>query len=345
MNSPKLVSLGGHMALDNLSQVRGLGRYVNGLREALSEEKKIMIASALDKSVDVFVNPFFNPISIPQIDLPLLRCKKRIAVVHDVIPLQFPQHFPLGIKGSFYREANQFLLRTYNHIVTDSHASALSIQKHLWAPTQKISIIYPFSTLAENQTQSVVNLLPPGVRPQEYVLYVGDVNWHKNITSIAKAAFRARKKLVCVGGAFMKTNTDHPWLKELHDFLQIAEKCPDLIVRIGYVNDNILASLYEHATANILISREEGFGYSYIEAGRYKTPSILSEKPIFHEISDKKGALFVNPENTDALVKAIQDLSENAERRSLLGQEAYTRSLFYSKIRFQKNWVNLIMSL
>lgn len=342
MSSPKLISIAGNVTTDSLSQVRGLGRYVNGLIEALTEGRDFAVASSYHRSVDCAINPFVNLLAPPHVRIFLQKSKKRIAILHDIIPLEFPGQFPIGMKGLVCRECNKLLLSFYDHVVTDSQTSSSLMQRFLRIPAARISVIYPFSPLQHNSIQTTTSLLPSEIRPKEYFLYVGDVNWHKNVVSMARAAIQTRQKLVCVGGAFMNVDTSHPWLNELRTFLDIAKQNPHLIIRTGYVNDNTLASLYEHALANILVSYEEGFGYSYVEAGAFNTPSILSDKPIFHEISNEKGALFVNPENVDLIAQAMQIFLQKPQKGTELGQEAYERSLSYSKTAFHKSWSDLI---
>ena len=41
----------------------------------------------------------------------------------------------------------------------------------------------------------------------------------------------------------------------------------------GFISDDELITLYEQASLNILLSRDEGFGFSYVEAASLGCPS------------------------------------------------------------------------
>src|SRR3990167_4265851 len=93
---------------DPLSKVRGVGRYLQILKENLPQNT-IFTDNIRQVSADsVFINPFYNFLQKP---LTLMRfAKKQIAVIHDLIPLKYPEHFPVGIKGKINIFLNKFPL-------------------------------------------------------------------------------------------------------------------------------------------------------------------------------------------------------------------------------------------
>ncbi|MBP6994482.1 glycosyltransferase [Candidatus Woesebacteria bacterium] len=315
------------------SQIRGLGRYVDALRKTLD-----------DKNIrGVFINPFFNVIARPEISAELFsKSQKKIAVIHDIIPLKFPQFPWVGVKGRVWTVLNRLLLRFFDLVVTDSNTSKDDIIRVLHVPIAKVHVAYPYSSLQEIDPQETPKMLPYDLKPNTYLIYVGDVNWHKNIVSVARAAIAANTQLVCVGGAFVERVQNHPWLKDLQDFLGLARQHSDIIITTGFIDDLILATLYQNALANILISLDEGFGYSYVEAAHFCTPSILSDAPIFHEISGDKGAVFVNPTDIEQIVDQIVTMQRDPQHREKLGQEARDRSAHYSIGAFRKQWAELL---
>jgi glycosyltransferase involved in cell wall biosynthesis len=332
MTSPH-INIADSTSNDSQSQIRGLGRYVQALHVAL--------ANLETKSA--FINPFFNLVAKPVFGKKLLgKMDQKVAVIHDVIPLKHPQFPWMGLKGRVWVILNRILLGIFDKIVTDSESGKRDIAHFLHIPLQKIHVAYPYSTLQEIAPDDIPSILPHGLTPNTYLVYVGDVNWHKNIVTTAKVAIEANIKLVCVGGAFVKQMQNHPWLEDLQEFLRLAVKYPELIIRTGFVDDLILGSLYKNALANILISLDEGFGYSYIEAGHFQTPSILTDAPIFHEISCEKGAVFVDPRNITNIKNQILSLREDQDRRRSLGIEAQMQSRKYSREAFRKQWEEIL---
>src|SRR3990170_8768288 len=89
---------------DDKSKVRGIGRYLQILRENFKDEFTFTSNIGfwklgfgnwdLEIGNSVFINPFFNLLQPP---LTMLRmAKKQVAVIHDLIPLKYPTHFPVG---------------------------------------------------------------------------------------------------------------------------------------------------------------------------------------------------------------------------------------------------------
>ena len=69
--------------------------------------------------------------------------KKQIAVIHDLIPLKYPGHFPAGIRGSINVFLNNLALKNYDLIVTDSAASKKDIVQILKIDESRVKVIYP----------------------------------------------------------------------------------------------------------------------------------------------------------------------------------------------------------
>ncbi|HEX7542767.1 MAG TPA: hypothetical protein VF385_01660, partial [Patescibacteria group bacterium] len=95
---------------DEKSAVRGVGRYLQILKENFPEWTFINNETIKQfNNETIFINPFFNFLQPP---LTLKRiAKKQIAIIHDLIPLKYPSHFPSGIKGSIYILLNKFALK------------------------------------------------------------------------------------------------------------------------------------------------------------------------------------------------------------------------------------------
>src|SRR3989344_3512604 len=174
---------------DLSSKVRGVGRYLQILKENFP--KNTIFTDNLNRiSTDsIFVNPFFNLIQPP---LFLRRvAKKQIAVIHDLIPLKYPQHFPVGLKGKINIFLNKLALKNYDLIVTDSEASKKDIVNMLKVEKNRVRVIYPclpkvFSMKYEVSSMKNRNTKYEILDPR-YCLYVGDATWNKNLVNLAKA--------------------------------------------------------------------------------------------------------------------------------------------------------------
>src|SRR3989338_6521875 len=186
---------------DKQSSVRGIGRYLQILKENFPGWTYVNneIMKQLNNDC-IFINPFFNFLQPP---LTLRRlAQKQIAVIHDLIPLKYPSHFPAGIKGSIYILLNKLILKNYDLIITDSEASKKDIAKILGIKENKIKVIYPClpKSFAISSDKKVT--IPYSLIPNPFCLYVGDATWNKNLVNLARAIKIANVNCVFVGKVF-----------------------------------------------------------------------------------------------------------------------------------------------
>jgi len=372
---------------DSQSKIRGVGRYLQILKENFPDwifSNKLKVKGY---KLQVFINPFFNflqkPTTLKRI------AKKQIAVIHDLIPLKYPSKFPAGIRGNFNIFLNKLVLKNYDLIVTDSEASKRDIVQILKIPEEKVKVIYPclpkiFKKVSSSKYQ-VLRKKTKKEKPLTYYslllntnfcLYVGDATWNKNLVNLARAVKIANVTCVLVGkvfrinspseseGSLTSAKSDkseklkisdegrillnssglsdftHPWQKELKEFFQLI-KDDKRFIFLGYVADEDLIKLYQRASLNILPSRDEGFGFSYLEASSQGCPSVLSDIPVFKEIA-LNCAFFANPENPNDLADKIIELYLDKNRQKTLGDAAKKRSQFFSCEKIKKSFLEII---
>ncbi|GAB3570607.1 glycosyltransferase family 4 protein [Spelaeicoccus albus] len=75
------------------------------------------------------------------------------------------------------------------------------------------------------------------------------------------------------------------------------------------VTDDEYHDLLDHATALVSASLDEGFGLPLVEAMSRRTPIVVSDLPIFHEIGDEK-ALYFPPTDAAALARQVRSLED-----------------------------------
>ncbi len=309
---------------DSQSKVRGVGRYMSLLKDSFPAWN---FSNTLLPST-VFINPFVNLLQPPHIAKKY--GKKQIGVIYDLIPIKYPAHFPAGLRGNISFLRNRFAMRTYDHFVTDSHTAKQDIVDILHIPSNKITVIYPYVT---DSTEGAKPSLPPS-----YYLYVGDATWNKNLVNLAKAIKLGTVPCVFVGKVFStpeKINISNVWTAELVEFLKMAQD-DSRFVFPGFISDSELTTFYKNALCNILVSRDEGFGFSYVEAAKNSTPSLLADRPIFHETA-REAALFCDPENPQAIYQELQKIKEAPVRNNLVFK-ALERSKMFNKESFIRKW-------
>lgn len=328
---------------DSQSKVRGVGRYLQILKENFPQWQFINNLTLKQFSnLTIFINPFFNFLKPP---LTLKRlAKKQIAIIHDLIPLKYPSYFPAGIRGNLNIFLNKLALKNYDLIVTDSLASKKDIVQILKWPPEKVKVVYPClpkiftNPKKNNSTIKQFNNL-------NFCLYVGDATWNKNLVNIARAIKIANVSCVFVGKVFEKnffTEINHPWNKELKQFIHETKDDKRFIFK-GFVSDDELAFLYKNASVNLLLSRDEGFGFSYLEAAYFSTPTIISDIPVLNEISNSQGVLKADPENPNDIADKIIEIYFDKKLKEKLGQQAFSRSQFFTPKKFTDQFLNIAL--
>ena len=320
---------------DEQSRVRGVGRYIQILKENSPTDWIFTHKLTGIPSHAILVQPFYTFYQPPIITKRIT--DRQIAVIHDVIPLKYPEHYPIGVKAFFYSLLQRYHLRLFDHIITDSETSKRDIGIYLKIKKEKISVLYP--TIArcfyECQTRRT--------HPSDYCLYVGDGTWNKNLSMLAQAIKRTDITCIFAGKIFADTNPDHythPWQEDLQHFF-IETKNDKRFIFAGYVSDQELLNLYVQARLNILLSHDEGFGFSYVEAAFFGCPSLLSDKSIFHEIAGTN-AEFVDCDNLDKIAHTLTTLAGDIKKLQTLSFGALQQYNKYDAEIFKKKLLDVI---
>ncbi len=300
-------------SMHSLSRKRGIGKYSQNLVDALKQytkEEIVLVEDKKDHKLDIEHFPTFD---FFRRTLPIIQKNKTVVTVHDVIPLIFPRHYPKGIKGAINLQFQKIALKKVSSIITDSEASKNDISKVFGINKQKIHVVYlaadqSFKKITDQKKLKIVadkyNL------PKQFALFVGNVNWNKNLLNMAEACVRAGLDLYLIGGGFnQKDNLNHPELRSYKQFLAKYADNP-LIHTLGFVDDQEIVSLYNLAQMALLPSFYEGFGLPILEAQSCGTPVITSNISSMPEVAGN-GALLVNPNSVEEIEKNITELKEN----------------------------------
>ncbi len=298
---------------------RGTGIYALNLIEALKKHTKIHVVEAsinnLPINVDLYHFPYFDPFFLT---LPIFKKNKTIVTIHDLIPIRFPENFPRGIVGEIKWLIQKRIVRNVDAIITDSHASAIDIKSFLNVQEEKVFVVYLSPALSYSQPvsgQCIDQVISKYRLPAKFILFVGDVNWNKNLPNIIKASKVTNYPLVIVSKAFtnFNINADNPWLKSLNEAKKLAQEYKD-VYSLGFVSQEELKAIYKSATLLVVPSYYEGFGMPVVEAFAVGCPVITSNRGSLKEIADS-AAYFVNPESVESIVQGINVLgSDNSLR-------------------------------
>lgn len=283
--------------------VRGVGFYTQRLFDHMKpiaknfgfeilEIKSLGQLEQLDQ-LEIIHYPFFDLFFH---SLPIIKKAKTVVTIHDVIPLEFPDHYPPGIRGWLNLQMQKLSLLSVDRIITDSFYSLTQINQFLGVPPHKLRLVY----LAADPTfKKISNPENKYNLPKKFVLYVGDVNYNKNIPSLIQACKKINMPLVIVGKQakeIEKSDLSHPELRHLRN-LDL-----DSILRLGFVDN--LVDIYNLATVYVQPSLSEGFGLPVLEAQACGTPVACSRAGSLPEIAGDT-AVYFDPYNTDDMAAAL----------------------------------------
>jgi glycosyltransferase involved in cell wall biosynthesis len=240
--------------------------------------------------------------------------------IHDVIAERFPQHvFPDRRAAAFWR-LKLFAARHQADLVfTVSQASRQGIAAQFGLAPERIAVIpeaaeQSFRPVAHDDTMRAV-LRRWDLVDRRFLLYVGGISPHKNLTMLVDAFAALRQggaapdlDLVLVGD--YSGDVFHSAYEPLRK--QIAARgLADAVCFTGFVADEELVYLYNAAACFVLPSLWEGFGLPVLEAMACGTPVVASTRGALPEVVGAAGLLF-DPERPADLVAALERLLADA---------------------------------
>ncbi len=308
--------------LAHLQKERGVGKYYQWLIEEVGRVKSVFI-SENNKNADIIHYTFFDLFRPTLKKVP--KSQKLVVTIHDVIPLLFPQDYPVGWRGKFAFWCQKRNLQKADLIITDSLASKNDIINYLKIKAQKIEVIY----LAANpklklmklsqiaQVKKTYNL------PTNYILYVGDINFNKNLAQLIKALkFLSTKiHLVLVGKNFKPQQI--PEWQVLEEQLHLSEVEERVHFLTQIESDEALSAIYAGAIAYVQPSYYEGFGLPVLEAMKCGTVVITHNNSSLEEVGGKHVFYSASLQARDWADQIEKVYNLDKEKRSIWIEKAY----------------------
>jgi len=330
------------------NSIRGVGYYTTNLVDAIQKEIKknkqyqdwsikLIKKNITTKSgkYDLVHYPFFDPFNLT---LKIDKYIPTIVTVHDLIPREFKKHFPVGIKGEIKWLIQKNILKKVDRIITVSDYSKNIINQITKFPINKIYTTHlaadsSFKSIKDEQILKQVK--DKYQLPDKFVLFIGDINWNKNVPNLVKACLDAKYPLVIVGSSATKKNVpNHPWTQ---DILWLQSKAKELenqstkgLIFTGFVPDEELPIFYNLATVYCQPSFGEGFGLPLVQAMQSGCPVAYSQTSCLPEIMSQNGISF-DPNSINSIKNALKKYWDDPKVR----QQYIKKGLDYVK---KFNW-------
>lgn len=259
-----------------------------------------------------------------------------LAMVHDLIPLLYPEYFRAAswpFRLLMTRPlALRWLLRSADALVTVSHNSQRDLQR-LLRLTQPIYVCYPGVSPSE-RTQT---------KQENYLLTVGRPDPHKNFAGLIRAyaalrvELRARHPLYLVGPEDPRYTPD---LKKL-----VWELGLDAQVRfLGAVSSEELETLYQNAFAFALLSLYEGFGLPPLEAMGYGVPVLAARAGAMPEVLGE-ACEWADPYDLKQVTQGLETLLGDPLRRRELKEQGRQRAAEFTWARSAQGLIQICETL
>lgn len=250
---------------------------------------------------------------------------RSVVTIHDVIFLRHPEYYhwvDTKIYGWKFRHA----CREADHVIAISERTKQDVMELGRVPEDRITVVYQrcaprYSTpLPAARLQQVLQRY--GL-PQRFLLSVGTIEERKNLALAIRAldTLPTDIHLVAVG-----RQTDY------------ARRLPrnHRVHLLSGITDEELAALYQQAEVFVYPSRYEGFGIPVIEAINSGLPVVACTGSCLEEAGGPF-CLYVNPDDSEALSRAVSSLLRGAEGREarIRDSREYVRRFEGSKVALQ----------
>jgi glycosyltransferase involved in cell wall biosynthesis len=329
-----------HHLVQRLPEVDGLPQYTLVLPQASENPPagwQVVIAAPAARPLGAnLAKLWFEQISFPlacsrrQADIaftpywgaPWLHPCLTAVTVHDLIPLLLPAYRGGALQRAYTRLVSQTARRA-DLVLTDSRASRQDIVQHLRIPAGRVHAVLlaaderfqPVSDPAELARVQERYGLPGGrgnpAPTDRFILYLGGFDVRKNVAGLVRAYARLSRlpsfrkdgnfdsRLVIAGKL---PAADTPFTPDPRR-IAVEAGVADRVHFPGLVDEADKPALFSLASLFVFPSLYEGFGLPVAEAAACGAPVLTSSRSSLPEAAPD--ALFVDPEDVDALAAAI----------------------------------------
>lgn len=253
--------------------------------------------------------------------LPLVKSAtgKILLTIHDIRPLQPEYGF---LERNVYKMVLGKALRESDHVITVSEAMKEEILN--FYPGVPISVIYnglDASVFDHVSASDMLTVQQKFKLPAIFMMAVGHFEKRKNYLALIDAVERLRDRgsscnLLIVGN-------DSGGKQEIQERIESA-KLSDSVKLLSALSDVEVRCLYKLCNLFVFPSAYEGFGIPILEAMAAGCPMVLSDIPVFREITENKGVYFP-PQDVESLVSAIEQVLSSENERARLVEYGKSR--------------------
>lgn len=267
---------------------------------------------------------------VPHYNVPVFYGGKLLVSIHDLIHITDPV-YRRSLEAWFYaRPMLAMAVRKARHIITVSEYSKAMIVERLAVSPSRVTVIY--CGIHPRFLRSEYNGTGQDWRePSErwpYLLYVGALKPHKNVSALLRAYALLRERKVLDEHRLVIVGDDPKWgvgLRQEALHLNLGEH----VRFIPFVHSELLPEVYASAEMLVLPSFLEGFGLPVVEAMACGTPVVCSRASSLPEVAGN-AAEFFEPSSVEDMAEAMRRVLESTELRRELRERGRQRARLFS---------------
>ncbi len=303
------------------SEIRRLGHAIKGKHRLAT-----LLTAYLQPGFTYFNTGHSNMVAATMAGLKTAGAAKIAVLIHDIIPLQFPEFSRPGTPDLFRQRllcvAENADLLIYNSQDTQQRTEGwLAEQGHKVASVSApLGLSLP-AALPQAKEPKVASFVMLGtIEPRKNHLLLLNI-WRQFGDELPQEEI---PHLHLIGRA--------GWENE--NIVDILERAPFMgrtVFNHGYLSDTKMVALVGQARALLFPSFAEGFGYPLAEALSLGKPVICSDLPAFREIDDEQ-PVFLDPLDGPRWKQTILDMAASAPQ-TIPGFEAPGWSAHFAEVR------------
>jgi alpha-1,3-rhamnosyl/mannosyltransferase len=265
---------------------------------------------------------------------------KSLPIIYDLSFIKFSQFGDTRNMEFLVDQVGKSVKRS-ERVITISTNSKSEISSQYRLPKNKIDIVYPIIEMRDFYRRSQKEIAE--VKAQygvfgDYILFVGNLEPRKNLTTLLDAYEKLPKKLqdkyslLLVGAKGWKNDGIHTKIRDMR------MKGLRVIQPIDYVVDQDVPALVSGASAFAYVSVYEGFGIPPVEALACGTPVIASNNSSLPEACGD-AVLYVDALNVNDIAKKIEQALNGKHPAQ---ESGYTQAMKYNATAAAKEFVKSI---
>lgn len=242
---------------------------------------------------------------------------RQLLTIHDIGVYDIEYSYS-KIYRTWVRASMQALTRTAKQITTVSQYSKARILSKFKISPEKITIVYPGADHILDIEPDINIIRTLGLESRRYVLAVGSLAPHKNLSILGTVDWNRLGIKLCVVGS----RNNKVFQRQANSGYQSNA---DSIIFTGRKTDAELRALYMHGLVYVFPSIYEGFGTPPLEAMHCGCPVIASNTTSIPEVCGD-GALYFDPETGMGLQENLERIISEAGLREQMVARGYARA-------------------